>query len=324
MIKHIPSLMVLVLASLAWTPVAWGDFRTRAVQEALEYMAKKFGKEVAEEGAETVGKRLTRLAAKHGDEVTTLARRHGPKLLKVVEEAGEHGGEVVKFVSKHGDAAIWVVSRKDAMASFIKYGEKVGEAMIKHGSVGRQVIEAAGEPAARALCQLNKQNGRRLAMLVDEGVFKPKVPDEVLLPRNPLDEILRIIEKYGDKAMEFIWRNKGSLTVAVVLAAFLKDPEPFINGTRDLAEIVAESTVKPVAESAGKAVAESVTANPGLTSWWLVVGGALLTLLLLLVGLRFASKIWNWLQWLETVLEPCLNLSTVSIVIDMERALPVP
>lgn len=290
------TLLLIGLLGLSWTPVAWGDFRTKAVQEAVEYMAKKFGKEVAEEGAETVGKRLTRLAARHGDEVTTLARRHGPKVLNLVEEAGEHGDKVVKFVAKHGDEAIWVISRKDGMAIFIKYGEKAGEAMVKHGTVGQKVIEAAGEPAARALCQLNKQNGRRLAMIVDEGIFKPKVPGDVFLPKNPLEEILEVIAKYGDKAMDFIWRHKGSLAVAAVLAAFLKDPEPFINGTRDLAEIVAESTVKPVAESAGKAVAESVTANPGLTSWWLFVGGALLTLLLLLVGLRFASKIWNWMR----------------------------
>ncbi|MCS6978108.1 MAG: hypothetical protein NZM31_14025 [Gemmatales bacterium] len=284
MIKHIAHLLLIGLLSLAWTPIAFGDVRTKAVQEALEFMAKKFGKEMAEEGAETVGKRLTKLAAKHGDEVVTLSRKHGPKVLNVIEEAGEHGDQVVKFVGKHGDEAIWVVSRKDGMAIFIKYGEKAGEAMVKHGSVGQRVIEAAGEPAARALCQLSKQNGRRLAMVMDEGV----------LPRSDrFGDLLIVIEKWGDKAMEFIWRNKGSLTVAAVLAAFLSDPEPFINGTRDLAEIAADSTVKPVAESAGKAMAETVTAHPGLGILSLVVGGALVTLLVLLIASRFVARIWN-------------------------------
>ena len=53
------------------------------------------------------------------------------------------------------------------------------------------------------------------------------------------------------------WASALALTVAAALTAFLADPEPFINGTRDLAQIVGENVVKPLAEVPGKVAAEA-------------------------------------------------------------------
>ena len=43
-----------------------------------------------------------------------------------------------------------------------------------------------------------------------------------------------VIERYGDRALTFVWRNKGALTVATMLETFLADPEP---GDRSLIAI---------------------------------------------------------------------------------------
>jgi hypothetical protein len=36
-----------------------------------------------------------------------------------------------------------------------------------------------------------------------------------------------VIERHGDRALTFDWRNKGTLTVTTVLQTFLADPEAF-------------------------------------------------------------------------------------------------
>ena len=56
--------------------------------------------------------------------------------------------------------------------------------------------------------------------------------------------------------MDFIWKNKGALAVGATLTAFLNNPEPFINGGRD---IVVE-TIAPI----GAAVARRTNWTPVL------------------------------------------------------------
>ena len=58
------------------------------------------------------------------------------------------------------------------------------------------------------------------------------------------DELLDVITRYGDKAMAFIWRNKGALTVTAVLGTFVADPEPYIDGTVKLAGAPLEAAAK--------------------------------------------------------------------------------
>ena len=41
-------------------------------------------------------------------------------------------------------------------------------------------------------------------------------------------ELLAVIERHGDPALTFVWRNKGALTVTTVLETFLADPEAFL------------------------------------------------------------------------------------------------
>ena len=64
-------------------------------------------------------------------------------------------------------------------------------------------------------------------------------------------ELLNVVGKYGDSAMSFVWKNKGSLMVGTALAAFLSDPEPFINGTKELATAAATVALEPIAKEIG-------------------------------------------------------------------------
>jgi hypothetical protein len=53
---------------VVWTGVSQADIKTKAAREAAEYLVRKFGKEVAEEGVETLSRKIEILAVKHGDE----------------------------------------------------------------------------------------------------------------------------------------------------------------------------------------------------------------------------------------------------------------
>ncbi|QDV34997.1 hypothetical protein [Tautonia plasticadhaerens] len=44
-----------------------------------------------------------------------------------------------------------------------------------------------------------------------------------------------VVEAYGDPAMDFIYRHRGTLAGTAALTAFLANPEPYLNGVETLA-----------------------------------------------------------------------------------------
>lgn len=205
-----------------------------AIRETTELITRKFGKEVAVESAEALGKRVAEAGTKYGEEGLVALGKVGPRTFaKLTTEAGEHSPGVVKLVAKHGDEAVWVISKPNGMAIFIKYGEQGATAIMKHPGVAENAVEKLGASAARALNAISTPQARRLGMMVEDGAIQAG---------GKPAELLEIVTKYGDRAMEFIWKNKGSLVVAATLTAFLNDPEPFINGGKD----IAVGAIKPI------------------------------------------------------------------------------
>jgi len=239
---------------------------TRAVREAVEYVMRKFASELGEESAETLSARLARLAERQGDEAITAFRKIGPRALRVVEEAGEHAGTAVKLLAKYGDEALWVVGCPERLRLAARYGDDAVEAMIRHKGLAEPLIRRFHASAAKALAALTGRNARRVAMMADDGT---------LAAMGKADALLAVIGRYGDRAADFIWRHKGALTVAAVLTAFLDDPEPFIEGTRELAGVATQ----PVAEALVTTARESVRR----TNWTAVWIGILVLVGLLLM-----------------------------------------
>ena len=254
--------LVLVLAVPAMAQ------KSKAVREAVKYVMKKFGRELGEETSETLTSKLTQLSAKHGDEAIEAFRKAGPRTFRLVEEAGEHGPEAIKLMVRHGDSAAWVISKPGRMAIFIQHGDDAAEAMIKHKDIVLPLIERYNVPAARALAKVSGQNARRLVMMQDAGELQRI---------GRADELLSVIGRYGDRAADFVWRNKGALLVASGLAAFLSDPEPFINGTRDITAVMGDVAKEPLREAARS------------TNWTVVVLVGLI-LLAIAVWIRFRRR----------------------------------
>jgi len=238
-----------VLCVIACTD-ARADLASKAAQETAEFVLKKFGKKVLTEGTETFAERITASALRHGDDVIRAVRRVGPGALSLADEAGEQAPKVLRLLSKHGDdAAVWVIRRPAGMKLVSQYGDDAAEMLIKHKGLAEPVLEKLGAPAVDALRAVGPQGGRRLAMMTEAGELSA-------LGRTP--ELMHVITRHGDAAMEFIWRNKGALAVGTSLTAFLAKPEAFIDGTNRLTETVAQNVVKPVVQETAHAVSSLI------------------------------------------------------------------
>lgn len=251
----------LVLASAAACP-AYAQ-KSKAIREAAEYVMERFGKEAVEETTESIASKLTQLCAKHGDEAIDAVKTVGPRAFSLVEEAGEHGPSAIKLMVRYGDDAAWVISRPNRLAVFVQHGDDAAEAMIKHKDIVLPLIERYGAPAARAFESVSGQNARRLAMMEHAG-------DLAKIGKS--DEVLSVIGRYGDRAADFVWRNKGALAVSAAVMAFVADPEPFLAGTRDLAQVVGDVAKEPlreVARGTNWTVVIVVIGSAAVLIWWL-------------------------------------------------------
>lgn len=269
----IRSVLITLLLILTCYSTVQAGVKSKATREAAEYLLEHFGKEVGEESVETLAEKIGGYGTKYGDDAIDAIRKAGPRGFKLLDDAGENAPEVVTLLNRYGNDAVWVASKPRNLAIFVKHGDEAAEAMIKHPGIAEPVIEKFGQPAARAIRSVSSQNARRVAMMADDGS---------LAATGQADELLEVIGKYGDNAADFIWKHKGALAVATVAAAFLADPQPFIDGTRDIADVA----VRPI-DSAAKAVGKGIAEG---TNWTLVII-SITTLLVVLVSLRI------WKPW---------------------------
>lgn len=230
-------LLAAVGACLLSSSAAHGQVRAKAAREAAEMLFERFGAKAGRSVPELTA-RIEGLAARYGDEAILAVKKGGPSALGLVEAAGTDGARAVRVLAVHGEqGASRVLSRPTAMKQFLQYGDDAASVLVKHPGVAKPLVERGGAQAVRALGAVDPRNGRRLAMLMD-GEFAGA-------GRHP--ELLGVVAKHGDSAVNFLWQNKATLAGGAALAAFLANPEPFLSGARNLASVAGESVVKPVA-----------------------------------------------------------------------------
>jgi len=245
--RHIAIMPVALLVSsigmtLAAAPV-FGQGKLTVARELVEQISKKFTKEVAEEGADRLATRVQPLLAKLGTEGSDAISRVGPRAVTLMEEAGEESVVVARMLARHGDDAIWAVQNPARRSLIASLGDEAGESLMRHGTIAEKVLAQSGKSSVAALNRVSAQGGRRLAILADD-------PSTRSLATNA--DVLAIIGKYGDRAMDFVWRNKLALLTGTTLAAFIANPEPFLDGAIQLTEVAGKEIAKPLAEEIGK------------------------------------------------------------------------
>jgi len=252
MIRTMKSLALATVVWLAAVPAAHADLASKAAQETAEFVLKKFGKKVLTEGTQSFAEKISASVLRHGDDVISAVRRVGPSALSLADEAGEHAPKILRLLSKHGDdAAVWVARRPGAMKLLATYGDEAAEVLVRHKGLAEPVLEKLGAPAVNALGAIGPRGGRRLAMMAEAGELSA-------IGHTP--ELMQVITRHGDGAMDFIWRNKGALAVGTTLTTFLAQPKAFIDGTNQLASTVGETAVKPLVQETGRAISSLVWA----------------------------------------------------------------
>lgn len=229
--------------------------KSEVIKEVAEQIMKKLGKESVEGGLAKLTTRLDGLVTKFGDDAINAARKSGMRSIKILEEAGENGAAAARLLARHGDEALEIVEDAAKLSIASRLGDDAVKAMLKHPGVSGELIGKFDDLAVPALNNTSGQNARRLAMLADEGA----------IAAGESSKLVGVVGKYGDRAMDFIWRNKGALAVGTTLTVFLSDPEAFLNGTKDLAQVVAQDVVAPVAKTIFTEVARHV-------DWTVVLG----------------------------------------------------
>jgi len=219
------NVVIAVLLTLGIAVPAHASVTTTAIRETSEFILKKFGKGAAGETAEQIALKATNVLAKHGDECLPLLRRSGHAGFQALEQAGEQAPDVIKLFAKRGEDAVWIISQPKKLTIFLKHGDTAAEALLKHPGIADDLIGKYGIDAGSALTRISRTQAQHLSMMAADGTLDA-------MPRKA--ELLFVIRKYGDEAMDFVWKNKGSLAVAAVLASFLSDPESYISGAKEL------------------------------------------------------------------------------------------
>jgi hypothetical protein len=219
--------------------------QSAAARRVAREVVESFGRE-AVEAAEP---RVVRLIEAYGEEAGTVLRRVGPSGLSAMER---YGAPALRILGRWGDDGVRLlaVEGESAVAALARYGDEGVALMIRHPGVGRDLLAQFGAQVART--PLRTESMITLGRLA-----------EPIKASGRSAEILSVVEQYGDRACDFLWRNKGTIFVGAVLAAFLHDPKPYIEGVK---ELVAEPATSVAREAAAR------------TNWTLVVISAMLIL----------------------------------------------
>lgn len=258
--RDVRTVLVTLVAGLTLSIVAEAGVATSAARETAEYVLQKFGRGATGQTVEEVTNTTTRAMTRYGDEVAPLVRTTGHRGFAALEQAGEQAPDVIKLFARKGDEAVWLISEPGKLSLFLKHGDSAADALIRHPGVADDLIGRFGDEAVGALNSVSKRGAQRLAMAAEYGVF-------TATPRS--GELLSVVRRYGDGAMEFIWRNKGALTVATLLGTFLADPEAYISGAKRL---IVDSLLAPIARN---------------TNWTWLIGGLLVVLFMPLIARGF-------------------------------------
>jgi hypothetical protein len=224
---------------------------------------RKLAREVAEtfgrEAVEAAEPRVLRLVESYGDEAASVLRKAGLPAVQAIERFGAPG---LKILGRWGDDGLRLLTMEGdaAVAAVARYGDDAARLMIRHPGVGRQLLEEFGSQALRS--QLTTDS------VVTLNRLAPQIKSS-----GRASEILSLVEKSGDRVCDFLWRHKGTIFIASVLATFLHDPQPYLDGVKQL-------VVQPATDVAREAASR--------TNWTAVV------VLALLVASAWAGIRWGW------------------------------
>lgn len=196
------------------------------VKELLEYFSNKFSRELVEQGGKSGVEKLTReVIERYGDEIVPLLRKSGPRALKMIDA---YGDDAVRMITKYGDDGLTVLrtTGREVVPLVKKYGDETMEVCIKHPELGKELATGFGSKGI----QMAKK-------LTTPGVIKTVRMTSRIKDSGKAKEIIEIILKYGEKAVNHIDKHKMLYFVAAPTGyiitnagiAFAEEPGKFLD-----------------------------------------------------------------------------------------------
>ncbi len=200
-------LIAVVLTILLQTP-APVMAQASQLRRVMQTLARKFGAELAEEGAEQTSKRLARVLARHGDDLAPVLENLGPRAVRLADELPEGAAAILR---RHGRAGLAVLQQHgdEAVALFSRQGDDAVKLLAAHPGVGPRLARALGGEAVPALGRLSRPEAVRLAKLADE-IAK--------LPPEARTTFVQGLAQGGDDFVAWVWRRKKEIFGSAALA----------------------------------------------------------------------------------------------------------
>lgn len=186
----------------------------KPVKELIEYFAKKFGRELAQEGVEQTTRRLDGLVARYGDEVLAVVKPIGPRGVAAAEEFGPAG---VKILREGGQAGLVVLRRNGAEAVELasKYGDEAVGVIVHQPGIAADLLRAFPRNSYSAIAKLSSDEAVHLAKMA---------PDFAKMSPKAQTTFLEKLALGGDDFVKWVWKRKieifgtGAGVVALISA----------------------------------------------------------------------------------------------------------
>lgn len=187
-----------------------------AARRAVREIAELFGREAAERAEP----RIVKVVELMGDDAVRALRKAGPAGLDALEKFGapaarildRWGDDGTRLLLTEGDAAVHALGR---------WGDDAVEFMVRHPGVGGDLLRHFGADALRA--KISTEGAVILSRLADP-----------IRSSGRAAQLFDVVERFGDRACAFLWRHKGTIFVTAVLVSFLSDPQPYLEGVKEL------------------------------------------------------------------------------------------
>lgn len=207
---------------------------TKAIQEIIEVVEKTAQKKLTAKISSEFAQDIEKIVSKYGSQSIPFIKSFGKEGIKILENIDEFAGKkIIKLFEKIGNDTYYIINDATKLKLFLKYGDDAAEILLKFPGIADDIIQEFGAKGLKALQNItNREDAAKLALILSETNAKKWT-----------DEIFEIIEKFGQKGLDFIWKNKGKLFLAGVGYSFFNNPEPYING---MTTLVGDKVIEPI------------------------------------------------------------------------------
>ena len=211
-----------IIISPSYAIPGLGSAARKGFQEAIEYTAKKFGINLADEGGKLFAREASEFIGRYGEDGIRALKGPGPDIIQL---SSRYGGEPVKLCAAHSADAVGYLAKNmdQALPVWRQFGKEGTELMLKHPGLANSLLKKFGQKGLQIGKTLSTSDLNRFLVLASKAAG-----------RKGKTALLDKTLKEGDKVIEFLWRHKWKIGAGATLYTLLKDYDnKFVSTGRD-------------------------------------------------------------------------------------------